>query len=320
MGLFFRSFAYSDNIENERILFMQPSVSKQIHADLAHKQGFLGKGIGIAYLDTGLFPHKDFSPHSKRIVEFVDFVNQRSTCYDDNGHGTHIAGIAASCAKFDSTYLGIAPQSHIISLKVLDASGNGVQDAFLQGLSWIHQNHKAYQIRLVNISIGSPAAHDSPSSKELLRHVDQLWDDGLIVCIAAGNHGPKPYTISIPGNSPKIITVGSSDDFSPHAFSHLINSGYSGRGPTFSCVMKPDVVAPGTNILSCTLNDRYTLKSGTSMATPVVCASLALLIEKYPFYTNKDVKMKLRNNCDKLKTPRHHQGWGRINLKKLMDL
>ena len=95
---------------------------------------------------------------------------------------------------------------------------------------------------------------------------------------------------------------------------------YSGRGPTSSCVMKPDVVAPGTNIFSCAPNHRYTLKSGTSMATPVVSGSLALLLEKYPFYTNKDVKMKLRKICDKLKTPRHHQGWGRINLKKLMDL
>ncbi len=85
--------------------------------------------------------------------------------------------------------------------------------------------------------------------------------------------------------------------------------------------MKPDVVAPGTNIFSCSLNNRYAIKSGTSMATPVVSGSFALLLEKYPFYTNKDIKMKLRKNCDKLKTPRHHQGWGAdTNLKKLMDL
>ena len=69
---------------------MQISVSKQIHADLAHQHGFLGEGIGIAYLDTGLFPHKDFSPHSTRIAKFVDFVHSKSFSYDDNGHGTHI--------------------------------------------------------------------------------------------------------------------------------------------------------------------------------------------------------------------------------------
>ena len=121
---------------------MQISVSKQIHADLAHQHGFLGEGIGIAYLDTGLFPHKDFSPHSTRVAKFVDFVHSKSFSYDDNGHGTHITGIAASSATFGSDYLGIAPKSHIVSLKVLDASGNGVQSAFLQGLDWIHEYHR----------------------------------------------------------------------------------------------------------------------------------------------------------------------------------
>ena len=299
---------------------MQISISKQIHADLAHQHGFLGEGIGIAYLDTGLFPHKDFSPHSKRIAHFVDFVRYKSFSYDDNGHGTHITGIAASNARFGSDYLGIAPKSHIVSLKVLDASGNGIQSAFLKGLNWIHENYRTYQIRIVNISIGSPGPEDSPASKELLKAVNRLWDDGLIVCIAGGNHGPKSYSISIPGNSPKIITVGASDDNFHTIGRYGVPSLYSGRGPTSSCVMKPDVVAPGTNIFSCSINNRYTLKTGTSMATPVVSGSLALLLEKYPFYTNKDVKMKLRKNCDKLKTPRHHQGWGRINMKKLMDL
>ena len=299
---------------------MIASVSKQIHADLAHQHGFLGEGIGIAYLDTGLFPHKDFAPYSSRIAEFIDFVQYRSFSYDDNGHGTHITGIAASSAVFDSDYLGIAPKSHIIALKVLDASGNGVQSAFLKGLDWIHKHHNSYNIRIVNISIGSSASEESPASIELLTHVNTLWDDGLIVCIAGGNHGPKSHSISIPGNSPKIITIGSSDDTSPMIGRRGFKVQYSGRGPTSSCVMKPDVVAPGTNIFSCARNHRYTLKSGTSMATPVVSGSLALLLEKYPFYTNKDVKMKLRKNCDKLKTPRHHQGWGQINLKKLMDL
>ena len=86
---------------------MQISVSKQIHADLAHQHGFLGEGIGIAYLDTGLFPHNDFSPHSTRIAKFVDFVHSKSFSYDDNGHGTHITGIAASSATFGSDYLGM---------------------------------------------------------------------------------------------------------------------------------------------------------------------------------------------------------------------
>ena len=299
---------------------MLQSISEQIHADLAHKQGLMGKGIGIAFLDTGLFPHKDFAPTDHRIAAFIDFVNHKTKYYDDNGHGTHITGIAASSCPYGNDILGIAPKSHIISLKVLNSFGNGIPSAFIRGLDWIHTNYQSYDIRIVNISIGTAQTNEDESSREILRYVDQLWDDGLIVCIAGGNHGPGPQSISIPGNSRKIITVGSSDDFMKIIGNYRFSSHYSGRGPTRSCVMKPDVVAPGTNIYSCSINNHYTIKSGTSMATPVVSGAMALLIEKYPYYTNKDAKLKLKNNCDQLKTPRHHQGWGKINLKKLLDL
>lgn len=299
---------------------MLKSISSQIHADLAHQNGFLGNGIGIAFLDTGLFPHRDFYPIDQRLEAFLDFVHHKSDCYDDNGHGTHITGIACSSGMIGQKYLGIAPKSHIISLKVLNALGNGDPSSFIRGLQWIHENHRAYHIRIVNISIGSPSCPEDKSSYEILYHVNRLWDDGLIVCIAGGNHGPRPQSISIPGNSRKIITVGSSDDFMKILGNRRLPSHYSGRGPTASCIMKPDVVAPGTNIYSCGLHHRYAIKSGTSMATPVVSGAMALLLERYPFYTNKDAKKKLKFNCDHLNTPRSHQGWGRINVAKLLDL
>ena len=91
-------------------------ISQIIHADIAHKHGFLGKNIGIAFLDTGIYPHKEFYPADQRIAGFIDYVHHRSYPYDDNGHGTHITGIAASAS------CGIAPAAHIISLKVLDLS------------------------------------------------------------------------------------------------------------------------------------------------------------------------------------------------------
>lgn len=299
---------------------MLKPIASQIHADLAHQHGFTGKGIGIAFLDTGLFPHKDFDPIQQRITAFVDFVNYKTSCYDDNGHGTHITGIAASSYQIGNTFLGIAPKSNIIVVKVLDSFGNGIQSAFLQGLEWVHQNYKKYNIRVVNISIGTTDTDSDESSNELLLHVNQLWDDGLIVCIAGGNRGPNAQSITVPGNSRKIITVGASDDSMKIIGNYRFSSNYSGRGPTKSCIMKPDVVAPGTNIFSCSFHNRYTIKSGTSMATPVVSGAMALLLEKYPYYTNKHAKMKLKHNCDKLKTPRRHQGWGQINLQKLLDL
>jgi serine protease AprX len=299
---------------------MLKSISKQIHADLAHQNGFLGSGIGIAYLDTGLYLHKDFEPSNQRLAAFYDFVNHRTSCYDDNGHGTHITGIAASSCPLADDYLGIAPKSHIISLKVLNSLGNGIPSAFIRGLQWIHENHKTYDIRIVNISIGTSGTKEDASSNDIVKYVNLLWDDGLIVCIAGGNHGPNPQSISVPGNSRKIITVGAGDDSVKIIGNSRFSNNYSGRGPTSSCIMKPDVVAPGTNILSCCPGNRYTLKSGTSMATPVVSGAMALLLEKYPYYTNKDAKRKLKHNCDQLKTPRHHQGWGQINMKRLLDL
>lgn len=289
-------------------------ISQIIHADIAHKHGFLGKNIGIAFLDTGIYPHKEFYPADQRIAGFIDYVHHRSYPYDDNGHGTHITGIAASAS------CGIAPAAHIISLKVLDALGNGNQRTFLNGLSWIHHFHKQYGIRIVNISIGTPASGNDEAANAIVKQVNQLWDDGLVVCIASGNNGPRDHSITAPGNSRKIITVGSSDDASRPMGSQRFAKNYSSRGPTSSCVMKPDVVAPGTNIYSCGLNGGHSIKSGTSMATPAVSGAIALLLERYPYYTNKDVKMKLRYNCDKLSTPRNHQGWGQINVQKLLDL
>ena len=183
-------------------------ISQIIHADIAHKHGFLGKNIGIAFLDTGIYPHKEFYPADQRIAGFIDYVHHRSYPYDDNGHGTHITGIAASAS------CGIAPAAHIISLKVLDALGNGNQRTFLNGLSWIHHFHKQYGIRIVNISIGTPASGSDEAANAIVKQVNQLWDDGLVVCIASGNNGPRDNTITAPGNSRKIITVGSSDDAS----------------------------------------------------------------------------------------------------------
>ncbi len=299
---------------------MLKPISLQVHADSAHQRGLMGKDIGIAFLDTGLFPHKDFSPISQRITAFADFVNGRISCYDDNGHGTHITGIAASSGLIGNSFLGIAPKSNIISVKVLDSFGNGIQSSFLQGLEWIHQNYKKYNIRVVNISIGTADTDADESSNKMLLHVNQLWDDGLIVCIAGGNRGPSGQTITVPGNSRKIITVGASDDSMKIIGNYRFSRNYSGRGPTKSCIMKPDVVAPGTNIFSCGFGNQYTIKSGTSMAAPVVSGAMALLLEKYPYYSNKNAKMKLKHNCDKLKTPRHHQGWGQVNLQKLLDL
>lgn len=278
-------------------------VKHLIHFDRISSLGLTGKHVTIAFLDTGISSHRDFLYPTNRILCFRDFVYGHSRFYDDNGHGTHITGIASS------NLIGIAPHSNIVSLKVLNRHGNGQTLHLIRCFQWILAHHDTYNIRIVNISMGM-SNPNHPSSKELLYWVERLWDEGLIVCTAAGNLGPSTRSITIPGISRKIITVGSFDG-SPH-------TSYSGRGPTHSCIVKPDLTAPGNEIKSCYGVTRYTIRSGTSMATPVVCGAIALYLEKFPASTNKDIKLKLRSSCDDLGYPQNQQGWGRINLEKFL--
>lgn len=285
-------------------LFLMEQILKLIHGDYAKEHQITGKGITIAYLDTGISMHHDFLNPYNRLIYFKDFVYQRSFPYDDNGHGTHVAGIGSSGR------MGIAPASNILALKVLNRQGNGNARNIIRCFQWILRYKDTYHIRIVNISIGMESSSFQRHGAILMDWVNRLWDAGLIVCIAGGNLGPEKSSITIPGISPKIITVGSSDD--------EMTTNYSGRGPTIDCVIKPDITAPGTNILSCFGSSHYIKKSGTSMATPVISGAIALYLEKNPTVTNKMVKLKLRSSCDDLGYPPNQQGWGRINLEKLL--
>lgn len=278
------------------------------------------KGIGIAFLDTGIAPaHPDFG---RRIIGFVDFTRGRRLPYDDNGHGTHVAGLAAgNGAASGGRIRGVAPESGIVALKVLDRKGNGTVETVSAGLNWLLQNHEEYRIRVVNISVGAmPKSVDEESSR-LVQMVEKVWDAGLIVVVAAGNLGPKGGSVTTPGVSRKVITVGCYDDtkavdVAGHKLIH-----YSGRGPTGLCIVKPEIVMPGTGQVSCNAFYRqgqkpYCIKSGTSMATPQVSGAIALLLEKEPELTNVQVKLRLRESCDDLGLPMSHQGWGRLNIEK----
>lgn len=275
-----------------------------------------GKGIGVAVLDTGCFPHEDLN---NRIAAFCDMVQRRTEPYDDNGHGTHVCGIIGGNGHGNSRCCGVAPCCHLIPVKVLDRRGNGYASDVLSGLRWIRENRDTYNIRIVNISVGSFSRRNMGENSALVRGVNETWDAGLVVVVAAGNMGPKTGTITTPGISRKVITVGCSDD---HKEVNVMGSrmiDYSGRGPTGSCICKPDIVAPGASITSCSnQSSEYTCKSGTSMATPFVSGALALLLEKYPEMSNRDVKLWLRERAVDVGLPRNQQGWGMLDIGELL--
>ena len=136
-------------------------------------------------------------------------------------------------------------------------------------------------------------------------------------------------SISTPGISRKVITVGSSDDNVSVELFGTKSRDYSGRGPTPYCIKKPDIIAPGSNIISCNINRyagevihypmMYTIKSGTSMATPVVAGAIALLLGAYPHLSNRDVKLKLRESAVDLGQNWEKQGWGLLNVRRLLE-
>lgn len=310
-----------------------------IHLDYAQKLGITGNGIGVAVMDTGIAPHPDFTQPKNRLAAFHDVLNNRSSFYDDSGHGTHVSGILAGNG-FSSAgkYCGVAPGCHLIGMKVLDRHGNGSIPDVLDGIAWILEHKKKYHIRIVNISVGSRKQSNPQENAKLIEGVELLWKNGIVVVAAAGNGGPAPQSIGLPGCSKKIITVGACDDHIPVKLSQGEMIDYSGRGPTEDCIMKPDIVAPGSHIISCipisgSQKDKFSLKrnplpgrqnyygekSGTSMATPMVSGAIALLLSKYPEMTNREVKIRLKNASTDLGLPHGQQGWGMLNIKKLLQ-
>ena len=273
---------------------------------------YTGKGVGVAVLDTGIFPHMDFR---NRIRAFADFVAYKSMPYDDNGHGTHVAGILAGDGTASmGKYKGVAPGCGLTALKVLDRFGNGSREQVLRAFRWILDHREQYRIRIVNISVGTTCRSVSDQDV-LIQGVEKLWDEGLVVVAAAGNQGPKPGSVTAPGSSRKVITVGSSDMLTGR-------TAVSGCGPTAECVCKPDLVAPGNHIVSCAPGtaNTYGVKSGTSMSTPLVSGAIALMLEKDPLLTNVEIKMLLRESTDDMGLPRNRQGWGKFNFHKFMSL
>ena len=319
-------------------------VTSVIHLDDARRMGLTGKDIGIAIMDTGIGSHPDLIDDRNLICDFYDTVGFSNNYYDDNGHGTHIAGIIASSGKScDGLYRGIAPGCRLSVVKVLNSRGEGNTENVLNGIEWILKNMERYRIRIVNISVGSTRGRYFDENSPLVRGVNKLWEAGLIVLTAAGNHGPAAGTIGAPGNSRKIITVGASNLYTKNMLNpNSYSSDYSGRGPTEACIKKPDIVAPGSHVISChpirtapystslfaypkrnmeyygNGTAPYFARSGTSMSTPVVAGCIALLLEKYPHMTNRDVKLHLKNTAYDLGYSHARQGWGMIRCDRLL--
>lgn len=264
-----------------------------------------GEGVKIAVLDTGVdLDHPDLK---KNILPGVNFISEGKEPWDDNHHGTHVAGIIAA-ENNEIGMVGVAPEAKIIPVKVLDGRGNGDLVSVSNGIRWAVDVGKA---DLICMSLGAP----SPV-QEVRKAIQHALSKNVVCFVAAGNAGVTKE-IFYPANYPETIAIGSIDE-------NLKRSSFSNTGENL------DFMAPGGKIFSTVPDNWYAVLSGTSMATPFAVGVAALVLS---YVRNKGSKIKLESNTDyinifkehtlpvtneDLKNKAFYQGFGIIDPKKIL--
>jgi subtilisin family serine protease len=258
--------------------------------DKIWKQGITGKGVTIAIVDSGIAPHPDLKD---KIIGFYDAVKHRPESYDDDGHGTHVASIAAGtgAASEGKKYMGVAPDARLVGVKVINEWGTSFMSTVIDGIQWVVDNRNKYDIKVMNTSLSSKA-QSSYKDDPLAQAVGKAAEAGIIPVTTAGNRGPKANSIGSPGTSPLCITVGNINDRGTKDPADDSMAKNSSIGPTaFDGLAKPDVSAPGVNIMAAdNESSGYVMKSGTSMASPFVAGCVALFAQADPDITRQEVQ------------------------------
>lgn len=284
--------------------------------------GYKGAGLTVAVVDSGIAPHTALDTRVIARVNLVSF-EAANTTGDPYGHGTHVAGIIAgntTAAKYVTTAFagGTAPAVKLVDVRVLGSTGVGYTSDVIAGIDWVVANRAKYGIRVINLSLGHAVSEPS-AIDPLCQAVARAVNAGIIVVASAGNYGvtstgaPVLGGISSPGNSPYAITVGAIDTKGTLDRSDDAVAAYSSKGPTrYDLAVKPDVVAPGSRIVSLEAANSYLAThypqwhvagsgknayfrlTGTSMSTPVVAGGVALLLDAEPDLTPSQVKVALQ--------------------------
>ena len=304
-----------------------------VGADIAQSSGWDGTGVGVAVIDSGISDHPDLhdpATGASRVVYSESFVPGTDT-HDGYGHGTHVAGIIGGNGTVSAGYItGVAPHVNLISLKVLDSNGAGSDSYVIAAIQRAIELKDTYNIRVINLSLGRPV-YESFTQDPLCQAVEAAWQQGIVVVAAAGNwgrdndFGTYGYgLIGVPGVDPSVITVGAMNTLGTAPKSDDVLTTYSSKGPTMvDHIVKPDLVAPGNKIESLmapgntlageepqnvvnpaeygdtTGQPSYMALCGTSMATPVVAGTAALLIQQDPTLTPDTIKARLMKTADK---------------------
>ena len=311
---------------DDRCLERKPEASSPtlIRADRLHDEGVTGGGVTIAVVDTGLSPLEGLKRNAggdRRVLAQYDAIEDRENLQapkrlwsnDANGHGTHVASVMMSTrASCRGKFHGIAPGADLVSVRALDENGAGRYIDVIRGIGWVVEHQSQFGIRIMSLAFSAvPQSHywDDPVNQAAMR----AWHAGIVVVTSAGNRGPAPMTIGVPGNTPYVITVGAlSDNRTPGTRSDDFVTRFSSAGPTVEGFVKPEVVAPGAHVLGLMspqsnlatsypefrVRGLYYSLSGTSQAAAVAAGAAALLLEDEPWLTPDEVKSRLMGTAD----------------------
>ncbi|MFN8496295.1 MAG: S8 family serine peptidase [Anaerolineae bacterium] len=286
----------ADDLRTAQQTTNDPKLSSQYHIakmsvpsawDVTH-----GDNVVIGIVDTGAdFTHPDLS--GKFASNGWDFVNNDNSPQDDQGHGTHVSGIAAAATNNGVGGAGVGYNAKILPVKALDSNGSGSYSAIANGITWATDNGA----KIINMSLGG-----SYQSQTLDAATTYAWNHGVVVIAAAGNSNTS--SPSYPAMSPYVIGIGATDENDQRA-------SFSNYG------QNADVAAPGTNILSTVMGGNYQAWNGTSMASPNAAGVAALIAASHPTWTNAQIRSALETTTDNTNAGAPIPlGYGRINAAR----
>ncbi|NQZ27556.1 MAG: S8 family peptidase [Colwellia sp.] len=299
------------------------TVPLYIEADSAHAMRNFGDNVTIGFLDTGLDQLQGTSKGLGLSTDLYgrdkfwgtyDAINNELSNYsnEENGHGTHVASVAGN-ADYDvyGNVYGVAPNAALVGIKAFDTEGKATYADVIRGIDWALQVKDEINLRVLNMSFSGPARSyywEDPLNQAVMK----AWQAGIVVVASAGNSGPTPMTIGVPGNVPYIITVGAmTDNYTESDSSDDKLATFSAAGPTFEGFVKPEIVAPGGHLSGLMAFDtqiaqehpefhdggRYFEMSGTSQAAAVVSGVVALMLSQEPTLTPDEVKCRLMDTA-----------------------
>ena len=314
------------------------------HVDTVWDYGYTGEGISIAIIDTGIDPlhvglndfDDDPTTNDPKVVAFYDALDDsgddgsgETEPYDDQGHGSHCAGISAGTGAVDENpmggddskpYRGVAPDAWLVGVKVLDSGGSGSFAEVMRGMEWTIDNKIKYNIRAASMSLGGVWLVElTQEQEERITHLaNEMVAAGISLMIAAGNSAGYG-TIGTPGAAKDVITVGATEDSKDLAV-------YSSKGPTHEGQIKPNVAAIGSAVMSVEANsgNGYASYSGTSMATPMVAGMAALLLQANPDLQPLMIRTILESTSEFMwlshpVRPNNDYGWGFVLMDTALE-